>query len=66
MNDFKHFHEEVMDLLLLSSIDDHYGAGIKDSIEIQRQQEELMKRMTSPTPKSPEFNGDILAYPKWF
>ena len=37
----------------------------RDTIEIQRQQVELMKRMTLPMPKPPVFNGDILAYPKW-
>ena len=37
----------------------------RDTIEIQRQQVELMKRMTWPMPSPPIFHGDILAYPKW-
>ncbi len=37
----------------------------KDTIEIQRQQVELMRKMSLPTPKPPIFSGNILAYPKW-
>jgi hypothetical protein len=37
----------------------------RETFEIQRQQVELMKKMCLPTPKSPVFSGNILAYPKW-
>ena len=37
----------------------------RDTFEIQRQQVELMKRMSLPTPKPPVFSGNIFAYPKW-
>jgi hypothetical protein len=37
----------------------------RETFEIQRQQVELMKRMSLPTPKPPVFSGNILAYPKW-
>ena len=37
----------------------------RENTEIQRQQVELLKRMTLPIPKPPVFTGDILEYPKW-
>ncbi len=37
----------------------------RDGVEIQRQQIELMKRMSLPTPKPPVFSGNILEFPKW-
>ncbi|CAB3990870.1 Hypothetical predicted protein [Paramuricea clavata] len=37
----------------------------RETFEIQRQQVELMKMMSLPTPKPPVFSGNILAYPKW-
>jgi hypothetical protein len=36
-----------------------------DTIEIQRQQVALMKKMSLPIPKPPVFSGNILSYPKW-
>ena len=37
----------------------------RDGVEIQRQQIELMKRMSLPAPKPPVFSGNILEFPKW-
>ena len=37
----------------------------RDGVEIQRQQIELMKRMSLPTPKPPVVSGNILEFPKW-
>jgi hypothetical protein len=34
-------------------------------VDIQRQQIELMKRMSLPAPKPPVFSGNILEFPKW-
>lgn len=37
----------------------------QENTEIQRQQLQLLKKMTLPIPKPPVFNGNILEYPKW-
>ncbi|CAB3992278.1 Hypothetical predicted protein, partial [Paramuricea clavata] len=37
----------------------------RDGVEIQRQQIELMKRMSLPAPKPPVFSGNIIEFPKW-
>ncbi|KAK3719598.1 hypothetical protein QZH41_015732, partial [Actinostola sp. cb2023] len=37
----------------------------RENAEIQRQQVQLLKRLTLPAPKPPIFEGDILEYPKW-
>ena len=37
----------------------------RENAEIQRQQVQLLKRLTLPVPKPPVFEGDILEYPKW-
>ena len=37
----------------------------RENAEIQRQQVQLLKRLTLLVPKPPVFEGDILEYPKW-
>ena len=37
----------------------------RENTEIQRQQLQLLKKMTLPIPKPPVFSGNILEYPKW-
>ena len=37
----------------------------QENTEIQRQQLQLLKKMTLPIPKPPVFSGNILEYPKW-
>lgn len=37
----------------------------RENSEIQRQQLQLLKKMTLPIPKPPVFSGNILEYPKW-
>lgn len=37
----------------------------RENTEIQRQQLQLLKKMTLPIPKPPVFSGNIMEYPKW-
>ena len=51
--------------VLTTSSTDPLAQIQRETTEIQKQQLELMRRMTLPIPKPPIFTGNILDFPKW-